>query len=191
VIGTIQNPAQIAMQTMDTVLGGSFTSRLNMNLREDKHWSYGAFSKIIQDAGPSVFFADAPVQTDKTKEAVIEMDKEFKGILASQPITDAETELAKSQRVQRLPGSWETQGSVVASIANIVRYNRPDDYYQTYAQKVTELTSGQLQDTAKEIVHPEQLTWIVIGDRAKIEPGLRELGWGDVQILNADGEKTN
>ncbi len=119
------------------------------------------------------------------------MDKEFKAILSQKPVTEAEAELAKSQRAQRLPGSWETQDSVSASIANIVRYNRPDDYYQTYAQKVMDLTPAQLQDAAKEIVHPEQLTWIIIGDRAKIESGLRELGWGNLQILNADGEKSD
>jgi zinc protease len=172
---------------MNNVLGGTFTSRVNMNLREDKHWSYGAFTFIPGARGERPFVAYAPVQTDKTKESMVEMDKELKAILGKIPIT--QDELTKSQQNQtlQLPGAWETIGAVEGSIGEIVRFGLPDDYFITYPDKVRALKVVDLVKAASDVLHPDKLAWVVVGDRSKIEAGIRELGWGDIQMLDADG----
>jgi zinc protease len=181
------DPAEIAMDTMDTILGGAFSSRLNLNLREEKHWCYGAFS-FIQDArGQRPFIALAPVQTDKTKESMIEVDKELRAILGRKPITAEELAKAQDNQTLTLPGSWETIGAVSGSIDTIVTFGLPDDYYARYPGKVRALTLDDLTHAAQEVIHPDNLVWVVVGDRGKIEPGVRELGWGEVHLIDADG----
>src|SRR5260221_12279732 len=181
------NPAEIAIETLNNVLGGTFTSRVNMNLREDKHWAYGAFTFIWPARGERPFVAYAPVQTDKTKESLVELDKELRGILGKQPATEAE--LGKSQQNQtlQLPGAWETISAVSGSISEIVSFGLPDDYFATYPDKVRALTVPDLAKAADMVVHPDQLIWVVVRDRSKIEPGIRQLGCGAIQMLDADG----
>jgi len=184
------NPDEIAIETLQTILGGAFTSRLNMNLREEKHWSYGAGAFVWSAKGQRPFIAYAPVQTDKTKESILEMDKELRAILASQPITGVELANAQKNQTLALAGSWETVGAVVGSIGEIVRYGLPDDYFSTYPGKVRSLQLTELSNVAGKVVHPDRLVWVIVGDRAKIEPSIRELGWGDVRLLDADGNPT-
>jgi zinc protease len=181
------NPDEIAIETMLTILGGSFTSRINMNLREEKHWSYGAAAFIWSARGQRPFIAYAPVQADKTKESMVEMEKELRGILGPRPMTEAELATAQKNETLTLPGSWETVGAVVGSIGEIVRYGLPDDYFNRYPERVRALTLKDLNRAAEEVVHPDRLVWVVIGDRSKIEPAIRELGWGDITLLDADG----
>ena len=181
------NPHEIALETMNTVLGGSFTSRMNMNLREDKHWAYGAGTALVHARGQGPFVAYAPVQTDKTKQSMVEMDKELRGILGQRPITAEELTTAQKDETLSLPGRWETLGAVSGSVGDIVIFGLPDNYFATYPDKVRALTVGDLEAAAKELVHPDQLVWVVVGDRSKIEPPVRELGWGEIQILDADG----
>jgi zinc protease len=181
------NPAEIAIETMNNVLGGTFTSRVNMNLREDKHWSYGAFTFIWAARGQRPFIAYAPVQTDKTSESLIELDKELRAIVGKQPITDAELSKAQQNQTLQLPGTWETIGAVGESISEIVTFGLPDDYFTTYPEKVRALSINELAKAAEKVVNPDQLLWVVVGDRAKIEPGLRQLGWGEIQLLDPDG----
>src|SRR5262249_35577966 len=133
------NPEEIAIETLNNVLGGTFTSRVNLNLRENKHWSYGAFTFIPGAKGQRPFVAYAPVQTDKTKESMIEMDKELKGILGKVPITQDELTKAQQNETLELPGSWETMGAVEGSIGQIVRFGLPDDYFVTFPDKVRAL----------------------------------------------------
>jgi zinc protease len=182
------NPDELAMETMNTILGGAFTSRMNMNLREDKHWAYGAGTFIWPARGQQPFIAYGPVQTDKTSESMVEMDKELRGITGKIPI--AQDELTKAQQSQtlELPGRWETIGAVGGSIAEIVRFGLPEDYFTTYPSKVMALTVKDLTRAAETVVHPDQLVWVVVGDRAKIEPGIRALKWGEIQLLDADGK---
>ncbi len=180
-------PDEVAFETMNTVLGGDFSSRLNMNLREDKHWSYGAGSFMFWAQGQGLYLVYAPVQTDKTKESLIETDKELRGILGPQPISTDELTKAQKSETLALPGSWETIDSVGDSICDIVKYQLPDNYYTTYPEKVRALTVSDLSKAAQEEVHPDQIVWVVVGDRAKIESGMRELGWGDIHFLDTDG----
>ena len=182
------DPQEIAIETMNTILGGSFTSRVNMNLREEKHWSYGARTIIASARGQSPFIAYAPVQSDKTKESMIEMAKELRGILGTRPITEEELQLAQQNETLKLPGSWEANGSVGKSIGEIVRFGLPEDYFTTYPGKVRALTLGDATKAAERVVHPDQLVWVVVGDRAKIEPGIKELGWGEIHLLDSNGK---
>ena len=181
------DPGNIAMETMNTVLGGVFSSRLNMNLREDKHWAYGAGSVLIGAEAQRPFLAYAPVQTDKTKESMAEVSKELRAIVADRPATPAE--LAKAQDVETLtlPGTWETMGAVAGSIGELIRYRLPDDYFALYPSRVRALTVGDLTAAAKVVIRPESLTWVIVGDRAKIEAGVRALNFGELHYVDSDG----
>jgi len=182
------NPKEIAIEAANDGLGGMFGSRLNMNLREEKHWSYGATSLLWAARGQRPFLAVAPVQTDKTKESLAEMNKEFRGILGDHPVTADELARVQANETLSLPGSFETLDALGQSMIDIVRFGLPEDYYETYAGKVRALKTGDVEDGAKAIVHPDHLIWVVVGDRAKIEAGIKELGLGEIRLLDADGK---
>ena len=182
------NPDEIGIEAANTILGGAFSSRLNLNLREEKHWCYGAGSFVWPARGPRSFIAYAPVQTDKTKESLIEIDREFRGILGGKPITRDEVTKAQESQTLQLPGAWETMGAVGDSLGEIVRFGLPDDYFITYPGKVRALTVESTSRAVGTFVRPDQVVWVVVGDRAKVEPGLKELGWGEVRLLDADGQ---
>jgi zinc protease len=181
------NPDEIAIETANNILGGTFTSRVNMNLREDKHWSYGAGTLLVGARGQRPFVAYAPVQTDKTKESIAELGKELRDVLGKRPVTDEEASKAISNQTLELPGSWETINAVGGSIGDIVRYGLPDNYYQIYPQKLRELKTGQISAAVKKLIEPEHLVWVIVGDRSKIESGIRELGLGEIQLIDSEG----
>jgi zinc protease len=172
---------------MNGVLGGNFTSRINMNLREDKHWSYGASSFFWDAQGQRPFIVYAAVQTDKTMESMQEIGKELNGMLGERPILEAELELAKNAQTLTLPGQWETAGAVGASIAEIVKYGLPENYFETFVSQVNAMNTDKTLAAARKALRPSGLVWVVVGDRAKIEAGLRELNLGDLRLLDADG----
>ncbi|HZC66785.1 MAG TPA: insulinase family protein, partial [Candidatus Dormibacteraeota bacterium] len=159
-----------------------------MNLREDKHWSYGTATRFTKARGQRPFRIIAPVQTDKTKESLIELNKELHGILTDKPISAEELAKTKSQETLELPGSRETLDALETSIDDQVQYGLPDDYWQTYAAKVHALTVPDVQAAAKTVVHADNIIWVVVGDRAKIEAGVREVNLGAVHILSPDGK---
>jgi len=181
------NPDEIPFETMNLILGGSFTSRINMNLREDKHWSYGARTVVFEAAGPRPFMTGAPVQTDRTSESMVEIAREMRGIRGEIPITDEELAKAQARQTLMLPGQWETSAELADAIAEIVRFGLGLDYYDTYAAKVRGLSLAQVSAIAEATVHPDDLLWVVVGDRQKIEDGIRELGWGPIRVLDPDG----
>ena len=172
---------------MNRILGGDFTSRINMNLREDKHWAYGAFSILLNAQGQGFFTGYAPVQTDKTKESVVEMMKELNNIISTKPITEAEFKKVQGSAVLELPGIWETNGSVLNDLQSAIIYNRGLNYLNTYADMLQHLTLDDLQKSAMKIVQPGHLTWVIVGDRSKIEQGIRDLNIGSVQIIDSEG----
>ncbi|HEY0744921.1 MAG TPA: pitrilysin family protein [Chryseosolibacter sp.] len=178
---------EIARESMMSVFGGDFTSRLNMNLREDKHWSYGAGSFVWDAKGQRPLLAYAPVQTDKTKESVQEIMKEFKAFVGDKPMTQEEFDRTKNNTVLQLPGRWETNGAVSGSIEEIVKYGLPDDYYKTYDKNVRALTLDEVRKVSKQIVSPEKLTWFVVGDKEKIMSGLKEVGFSEIIAIDPDG----
>lgn len=183
------NPREIAIEAMNDALGGNFGSRINMNLREDKHWSYGTRSILVGARGQRPFITIAPVQTDKTREAMAEMDKEFRDIVGNRPVTPDELAKIQANETLSLPGSRETLNSVGQSIIDLVQFGLPDDYYQTYAGKVRALKPSDVDAAAQEVVRPDNMVWVVVGDRAKIETGVRQLNLGEIQFLNAEGKK--
>jgi zinc protease len=181
------NPEEPAIETMNAVLGSDFGSRLTMNLREDKHWSYGAFSFIRDARGPRPFIAYAPVQTDKTREAIVELQRELRGIVGARPIEPDELARAKASLTLTLPGSWETMAAVAGSIEELVAFGLSDRYFDTYAEKVRAQTPASVTAAARETVEPGHLVWVIVGDRTKIEPGVRELDLGEIHLVDADG----
>jgi zinc protease len=181
------NPAEIAIQTLNTVLGGSFTSRLNMNLREDKHWSYGAGSFLVDARGQRPFLLYAPVQTDKTKESMAELDRELRAIAGDRPATEDELAKAKDSQTLTLAGQWETANAVGGSLQEMVRFGLPEDWFATFPGRVRALSTADLSAAGRQVLHPDRLTWVVVGDREKIEAGIRELNLGEIRYLDADG----
>ena len=181
-------PNHLELGTMDKAFGGLFTSRLNMNLREDKHWAYGAFSVLGHAVGQRVFMLFAPVQSDKTAEATQELLKEARAVVSDKPLTDAEIGKVKASDVRALPGQYESTSALIGTLQNIVVFHRPDDYVQTYKKRVEAQTDVAIEAAAKEVIHPDSLTWVIVGDRKKIEQPLRALNLGDFQVLDADGQ---
>ena len=182
------NPDEIAIETMNNILGGTFGARINMNLREDKHWSYGARTQMISARGQRPFMVVAPVQTDKTKESLVEINKELRAILSDKPPTPAELQKAQENETLRLPGSRETMTEVANSISTLVEYGLPDDYWEKYAGRVHALQVSDIESAAKRVVKPDNITWVIVGDRARIEAGVRDLNLGEVKLLDADGK---
>jgi zinc protease len=177
----------MAIEAMNEVIGGSFSARINMNLREDKHWAYGAYSFFVDARGQRPFIAYAPVQTDKTVAAMQEIQKELQDIIGSRPASQAELDRAIDKKTLTLPGRWETNAAVGAAIASMVRFGFPDDYWTRYPVEMRAQTIDQVADAAEQVVHPEALTWVVVGDRAEIEDGIRAAGFGPIHLVDADG----
>jgi zinc protease len=181
-------PQEIAIQAMNDDLGGLFSSRLNMNLREDKHWAYGSGSFFWGARAQRPLFIYAPVQTDKTKESVLEVNKEIHGIIKDHPVTAEELARVQANETLSLPGSRETIGAVGQSILDILQYGWPDDYYATMAGKIRALKATDLDAAAKQVLHPEGMVWVIVGDRAKIEQGIKDLNIGKVRYIDANGK---
>ncbi len=178
-------PDQLALEAASDVLGGSFTDRLNMNLREDKHWSYGARTFIAGARGPQPFFMYAPVQTDRTAESMAEMQRELSALVGDEPPSADETTKVKDRRTLTLPGRWETRGAVLASLAELVRYQLPDDYWDEYPGAVADLDAAALVAAAEAHLFPDRLTWVVVGDWQKIGDSVQALDLGEVRQIEA------
>ena len=179
--------SEIALGQMVSILGGDFTSRINMNLREDKHWSYGAGGFVLGAREERPFIMYAPVQTDKTAESVTELRKEISEFITTRPATIEELEKVKTNQILSLPGQWETNSAVNNSLANIVLYDLADDYYQKYDENVRNLTLQDVIGVSKQVVKPGEVNWFLVGDRAKIASKLDELGFDAIIEIDADG----
>mgnify|MGYP002780466017 CR=1 FL=1 len=181
------NPDETALEVMNNLLGGMFTSRINMNLREDKHWSYGAASFAWPARGQRPFIAYAPVQSDKTAESMTELLRELRDLRGARPASAQELAMARDNLTLSLPGRWETIGAVAQSVGEQVRFGLPDDYWRTYAERVRAVSPADVQRAAAGRIQPEHLVWVVVGDRAKIEAPIRKLGLGELRFVDADG----
>jgi predicted Zn-dependent peptidase len=181
-------PDNLAIQVANGAFGGTFTSRLNMNLREDKRWAYGAQSLLIDALGQRPFLFYAPVQTDKTADSAAEVLKEARGVIGDKPLTAEEVAKIKAQRVRALPGSYETTSAVLGAMEGIVLYGRPDDYVQTLKQRLEGISQAQAEAAIKQIVQPQAVTWVIVGDLKQIEAPVRALKLGEVQVIDADGK---
>lgn len=182
------DPGAIALEMANGVVGGDFTARLNMNLREDKHWSYGARSSLGGALGQRQWTVSAPVQIDKTGESIAEIQRELAEFASGErPPTQAEVERVKAIQTLSLPGAYETAWSVMGTIGGIVRFGRPDDYVFQRKARVEAMTPAQVAEAARTL-RPGALTWVVVGDLEQTEAPVRALGLGEVQVIDADGQ---
>ena len=181
------DPRDVAFDAFNQLLGGSFSGRINMNLREDKHWSYGAYSLLFDARGERPFIVYAPVQTDRTAQAMAEIRRELEAVLERRPPTAEELASAKDQATLTLPGRWETSAAVAQDVAEQVRFGLPNDHWSRYADRVRALDLAQVTAAGRALLAPKRLVWLVVGDRAAIEPGIRGLGLGELRTLSADG----
>ena len=182
------NPDDIATQVMNNIFGSSFASRINMNLREDKHWSYGVRSAVPDARGQRMFYSSSPVQADKTADAMKELISEYRKIAGASPITANEVREAQDRLTLTLPGNFETSSQLAAAYRAILEYGLPDDYYDTFTQKVLAVTPQSANALATRLVTPDALTWVVVGDMSKIEAGVRALNLGEVRRIDPDGK---
>jgi len=183
------SPDALPLQIINSVFGGTFNSRLNMNLREDKHWSYGVGAGLPAAVGQRLYMSTSPVQTDKTTEALKELVQEYANITGAKPITAAELRFAQNNATLSLPGNFETVGQLSGAYQNIIQYQLPKDYYDTFTQKVMAMTPEQANSLAARTIAPGKLVWVVVGDMSKVETGVRSLNLGDVVKLDVDGNQ--
>jgi len=187
-VPSTKDPGAVALETSNEVLGGSFTSRLNMNLREDKHWSYGARTVLVNALGQRPFLAVAPVQIDKAAESVAEARREIAEYATGKnPATQAEVDKVVANELRSQPGAYETADAVMGTLGGIVRYGRPDNWVQVRNAEVAAFTPAKAAEAAKAL-DPDALTWVVVGDLSKIEAPIRALDLGEVVVLDADGK---
>jgi predicted Zn-dependent peptidase len=177
-------PDYFPIQVMNTILGGSFTSRLNTNLREEHGYSYGAFSSFDMRLEPGPFAAGAGVQTDKTAESLKEFFVELSGIL--EPVPDEELARAKNYVSLRFPSGFETTGDISRRLEDALVYALPDDYFARYVGRIEAVTAGDVQRVARQYVQPDRVAVVVVGDRKVIEPGIRALDLGRINIVTID-----
>ncbi|HEY0599425.1 pitrilysin family protein [Brevundimonas sp.] len=187
VVGAFDPATEPAIETMNTALGGAFTSRINMNLREDKGWSYGAGGGVPYGRGERIYSVSAGVQSDKTAESLAELRRELTEVVGSRPLTEAEIAAARANMVQGMAGNWETNAAIAGELQNMVVWGVPENYYDTYAQRVAAMDARRATEAAREVVGEGPTTWVIVGDRASIEPKLRALGYGEVQVVDVDG----
>ena len=176
------HPDYLALNLLNYILGGQFSARLNMNLRQDKGYSYGYMSGIDWLTGPSALTAGGSVQTEVTKESVAETIKEFEEIRGSRPVTQEEFDDAVNGILRGLPNQFETHGQVLNQLVRLVAFDLPDDYFTTYASEVAKLTLADIHRVAEEHIKSGALKIVVAGDAQRIDTELRELGLPLAQV---------
>ncbi|MEW6321839.1 MAG: pitrilysin family protein [Acidobacteriota bacterium] len=177
-------PDFAALDLLNTILGGSFTSRLNTNLREKNGYAYGAGSTFDMRAAAGPFFAYAGVQTDKTAEALREFFVELDGI--RRPVGEEEFRKARNYIVLGYPSEFETSRDLAQKLEQQFVYNLPDDYYETYTRRIEQVTIADLERAAERYIRPDRFAVVVVGDRSVIEPGIRALNLGPLTVVPLD-----
>jgi zinc protease len=178
------------LQVMNTMLGGQFVSRVNLNLREDKGYTYGARTQFDYRRGAGPFLASAGVQTAVTKESVVEFMKELRGIRGEIPVTEAELSYNKQSLITGYPRGFETPGGIGNRLSDVVVYGLPDSYFNNYIRNVNAVTLADIQRVANKYLDPSKMAILIVGDRRTVETGLRSIdGWGStLTVLDPDGK---
>jgi zinc protease len=186
-IGTDRKtPDFAALEVLNAVLGGLFTSRINTNLREEKGYSYGVYSQFNYRRTPGPFEIAGSVRTNATGAAIVEIFKEVKAV-RDHLLPAAELENARNAQVLSLPGHFDTIEGIGASLAGLFAYDLPLDYYNTLAAQFAAVTAEQVQAAARKYLVPEKMVVVAVGDRKKIEPQLRKLKLGTIEVRDANG----
>ena len=188
-VGAARNtPDYFPLTIMNAILGGQFSSRINLNLREAKGYTYGARSSFAFNQGPGPFEAGAPVKTEDTKPALVELVKELTDITGPRPATPEELAFAKDRVVKGFPARFETIAGVRGTLAELVLYDLPADYFTHYRSKVDAVTAADVHRVAQKYLNPERMTILVVGDRAKVEADIKELPFAKViNVLDVEG----
>jgi zinc protease len=177
-------PDFFPIQVMNTILGGSFSSRLNMNLREAHGYAYGAGSGFDMRASAGPFAASAGVQTDKTAESLKEFFNELNGIL--KPIPADELARAKNYVALRFPSGFETTSDISLKLEDLIVYHLPEDYFSRYVQNIQAVTAADVQQVAPKYIQPDRFAVVVVGDRKTIEPAIKALNLGNIKAMTID-----
>ena len=181
-------PDYFPLLVLNTMLGGQFVSRVNLNLREDKGYTYGARTSFDYRRGAGPFAASAGVFTNVTKQSVAEFMKELRGVRGEIPITEKELEFSKQAIIRGYPRGFETPGQIANRLGDVVLFGLPDDYFNNYIQKVRAVTLADVQRVANRYLDPSKMAILVVGDRKVIEPGLRSLETVGTTITFVDME---
>jgi zinc protease len=168
------------------VFGGTFTSRINMNLRDEKGWSYGVRSSASSAKGQRPWIITAPVQIDRTADSILELRRELAAFTRENPATEEEVDKIRVNRIRSLPGRFETASAVLGAIGNIVSYGWPDDHVLREQERIEAMTVEEVRAAAATL-DVDTLTWVIVGDLEQIEQPVRDLELGEVVILDADG----
>ncbi|MFQ5741465.1 MAG: M16 family metallopeptidase [Acidobacteriota bacterium] len=178
------SPDYDKLVVLNTLLGGSFTSRLNQNLREEHGYSYGAFSRFDFRVLPGPFVAQAAVHTEVTAKALTEFMKELDRI--REPVTDEELARARNFVALRYPARFQTVSGIARQLEEKAVYGLPADYFDTYTKRILAVTADQLLETARHHLDPQRMAIVVVGDRSRIEEGIRQLNLGPLELLSVD-----
>jgi len=180
-------PDYAPLEVMNSELGGLFSSRINLNLREEHGYTYGASSTFVYRRSQGYFGAGGGIRTDATAPAVTEMFKEIRRMIDS-PMTAEELALAKDSQSRSLPGMFEASSEAAGVLSEIFLYDLSPDYYAKLPERLSAVTAADAETVAKKYLHPEQMILICVGDRAKIEPELKKLELGAIELRDADGK---
>ena len=164
---------------LNMVLGGQFVSRINMNLREDKGYTYGARTGFDARRGTGPFVLQASVQSDATADAIRESIAEIDAIRGSRPVTVKELETGRAALTRGYPRNFETAEQLARAAAQMALHDLPDDYYSTFVPRLLEIDETQVTAVAARHLHPDRLLTVVVGDREKIGESLAALGLGE------------
>ncbi len=182
------NPDYFPLSVMNSILGGQFSARVNMNLREDKGYTYGARTTWAFRKGAGPFAASADVQTAVTKESVQEFLKELNGIRGGIPVTNTELEYSKQSLIRKFPSGFETVGQISNQLSNLVVYGLPDSYFNNYIQNVQAVTIKDVDRVANKYLTPDKMAIVIVGDKEAIEPKLKEIQGLGSHIMYLDTE---
>ena len=181
-------PDWFALEVLNTILGGAFTSRLNQNLRETRGYTYGAFSQFVPRRLSGAFVALASVVTAKTDSSLIEFLKELRRI-RDDPVAPAELAKAKAYLTLGLPGDFETTGGAAARFRELLSFGLPLDYYDRYLDRINAVTAADVQRVARQYIDPDRFDILVVGDKTQIESGIKALNEGPIMYRDVWGQE--
>jgi zinc protease len=178
------------LEVMNDIFGGGYNARVNQVIRIEKGWAYGAYTWLPDARGQRPWLIYAPVQTDRTADAMAEMMRMMRAYQASEPATSAELQRVVQSSTNSLPGQYETAAAVMAALLENQRFGRPDDYVTTIKSQYTEVSLEDVRESARTQLHPLRLTWVVVGDLTAIRPEidalLENLDVGEIRMLDLE-----
>ncbi len=185
-------PDYFSITVMNTILGGQFSSRINLNLREKRGYTYGARSSFAFRQGAGPFKAEGAVRTEVTRDALSELVKELNDIAGARPASDDELAFARDRLIKGFPGRFETTFGIAGALADLVVYHLPDDYLARYRREIEAVSLADVHRVARKYIDPDRLVILVVGDRSKIEPELKSLPYARiVHELDTEGRPIN